>query len=138
MAPRRLAHADARERRRGAGHVVAILVQLRGLEEVFERRHEVREVEMAARHRMSRLGVEIAVAALGGQLARLFGQREGASWLAVTGELGRQRVERAHARRPVGGGVDGVFKGLQWFHGGGPREFARNARRVQARGNAQP
>jgi len=71
-----LAQPDPGERGGSAGHVAARLVGVGGLEQELERRHEVREVEVAAREGVPRLGVELTVAGLRSELARFPRQRQ--------------------------------------------------------------
>ncbi len=119
-----LAQADAGEGGRGARQVAAVLVELRGLQHALERGHEVGEVEVAARERMQRLGVELAVAAARGDFARFLREFECLRRLPGARELGGQRVQRAHPRRRRGRGVDGIEQAIA----AGPCGAARVAR----------
>jgi len=72
-----LANANAGEGRRRARQVAAVLVDVRGLQQAFERGREIGEIEMAARERMPGLSVELSVAAARGVLTGFVRNREG-------------------------------------------------------------
>jgi hypothetical protein len=101
-----LANANAGEGRRRARQVAAVLVDVRGLQQAFERGREIGEIEMAARERMPGLSDELPVAAARDELpvaaardelSGFLRNQEGPLRIAVPREFGRQRVERARA-----------------------------------------